>query len=230
MKFKIFTIFPEMFPGYLSYSIIGDALKANLWSLEIINIRDYAKDKRKTIDDYIYGGGSGMVMKPDVLGDAIEDKANVGKKIYLTPRGKLFNNKMSYEFSKEKEISIICGRYEGIDQRVIDEYDIEEVSIGDFIITGGEIAAQIIIDSTLRNIAGIIGNKEAINEESFNLTYKNKLLLEYNLYTKPRIWKNREVPKILLSGDHKKIKDYRINEAIEITKKNRPDLLTNNKK
>ncbi len=228
INFKIFTIFPEIFPGYLNYSIMGEALKKKLWNLEAINIRDYAKDNRKTVDDYPYGGGAGMVMKPDVLSSAID--ANIGTKkqkiIYLSPRGAVFNQKKAIELSKESEISLICGRYEGIDQRVIDEYEMEEISIGDYILSGGELAAMVLIDAVLRNISQVVGDKNSLNEESFGSGEGSKYekLLEYPHYTKPVIWRSREVPEILRSGHHQKINDWRLNKAKELTKNRRPDL------
>lgn len=226
MKFKILTIFPELFPGALSFSITGAALQKNLWSLQALDIRDYAKDKHKTVDDTPYGGGAGMLLKADVIGDAIE--ANKTKKIiYLSPRGKLFNQKMAQELSKEKEIMILCGRYEGVDQRVLDEYEIEEISIGDYVLSGGEIAAYVFIDAILRNIDGVLGADESLNEESFGAKNNDEFanLLEYPHYTRPQVWKGREVPEVLRNGHHKKIQEWRKEQAIAITKKNRPDLL-----
>lgn len=228
INFKIFTIFPEIFPGYLNYSIMGEALKKKLWNLEAINIRDYAKDNRKTVDDYPCGGGAGMVMKPDILADAIDNNIR-GKKqkiIYLSPRGAVFNQKKAIELSKESEISLICGRYEGIDQRVIDEYEMEEISIGDYILSGGELAAMVLIDAILRNISQVVGDKNSLNEESFGSGKGSKYekLLEYPHYTKPVIWRSREVPEILRSGHHQKINDWRLNKAKELTKNRRPDL------
>jgi tRNA (guanine37-N1)-methyltransferase len=226
MKFKILTIFPNLFPGPLGASITGLALEKKLWSLETIDIRSYSKDKHQSVDDYPYGGGAGMVLKPDVIADAID--ANKCKKIiYLSPRGKVLNQKMAQELAKEKELMILCGRYEGVDQRVLDEYEIEEVSIGDYVLSGGEIAAYVFIDVILRNIDGVLGADESLNEESFgaknNPEYEN--LLEYPHYTRPAIWREKSVPEILTQGHHKKIQEWRKNEAINITKKNRPDLL-----
>ncbi len=161
INFKILTIFPELFPGPLAASITGSALKKNLWSIEAINIRNYAKDKHQTVDDTPYGGGAGMVLKADVLADAIDDakSKNSGLKnkiIYLSPRGKTLTQKMARDLAKEKEVILLCGRYEGVDQRVIDEYEIEEISIGDYVLSGGELAAYILIDATLRNISGVL--------------------------------------------------------------------------
>ncbi len=225
INFKILTIFPELFPGPLAASVTGSALAKNLWSIEAINIRDYAKDKRGTVDDTPYGGGAGMVLKADVVADAIESS---GKKkiIYLSPRGKVFTQKMARELAQETEITLLCGRYEGVDQRVLDEYEIEEISIGDYVLSGGEIAAYVLIDAVLRNVEGVLGADESLAEESFgsknNSDFDN--LLEYPHYTKPQEWRGRAVPEILIGGHHKKINEWRKEQAIAITKKNRPDL------
>jgi tRNA (guanine37-N1)-methyltransferase len=191
-------------------------------------MRDYATDNRKTVDDYPYGGGAGMLIKPDIIADSID--ANIKNKntkiIYLSPRGTLFNQQKAIELSKEKELVLICGRYEGIDQRVIDEYEIEEISVGDYVVSGGELPAMILIDAILRNIKGIVGTHNSLTEESFgsgtDSTYEN--LLEYPHYTKPSNWRNHQVPEILLSGHHQKITDWRLNEAQKLTKTRRPDL------
>lgn len=228
INFKVLTIFPEMFPGPLSASITGSAFKKNLWQIDPIDIRKYAKDERGSVDDIVYGGGAGMLFKPDVVGDAIADnKSAKTKLVYLSPRGATFNQKKSQELAKESEIMLLCGRYEGVDQRVLDEYEIEEISIGDYVLSGGELAAFVFIDSILRNIDGVLGDQESLSEESFgsknNPQYNN--LLEYPQYTRPQVWKDRAVPEILLSGHHKNIEDWRKKKAEEITKKNRPDLL-----
>ena len=225
MHFKIITLFSQLFPGALSASITGAALEKKLWSFEAINIRNYAKDKHQTVDDAPYGGGAGMLLKADILGDAI-DANNCKKIIYLSPRGKVFNQKKAQELALEKEITILCGRYEGVDSRVLDEYEIEEISIGDYVLSGGEIAAQVLIDAVLRNIDGVLGADESLNEESFgaknNDEYQN--LLEYPHYTRPALWKGRGIPEILTSGHHKNIEKWRKEEAIKVTQKNRPDL------
>ncbi len=224
MNFNIFTLFPELFPGPLQKSITGAALKNNLWSFKAFNIRNYATDKHKTVDDTPYGGGSGMVLKPDVISNAIE-RENINKSTiyYLSPRGKPLNQELAINFSKYKEISIICGRYEGVDQRLLDEYNIEEISIGDYIISCGEIAAYVFIDAILRNIDGVLGQKNSLSEESFCLS-ESKYLLEYPHYTRPKSWKGREVPEILTNGHHKEIEKWRLKKSIEITKENRHDL------
>jgi tRNA (guanine37-N1)-methyltransferase len=225
MHFKILTIFPQLFPGALAASITGLALEKKLWSFEAINIRNYAKDKHQTVDDAPYGGGAGMLLKADVLGDAIENN-NCKKIIYLSPRGKIFTQKIARELALEKEITILCGRYEGVDSRVLDEYEIEEISIGDYVLSGGEIAAQVLIDAVLRNVDGVLGGDESLNEESFGAKNSDEYhnLLEYPHYTRPSVWKGRGVPEILTTGHHKNIEKWRKEEAIKITQKNRPDL------
>jgi tRNA (guanine37-N1)-methyltransferase len=226
MNFKILTLFPELFPGPLGASITGSALAKKLWSFEAINIRDYAKDERKTVDDTPYGGGAGMVLRADVIAEAIENSKPSKKIIYLSPRGKIFNQKTARQLSQEKEITILCGRYEGVDQRVLDEFAIEEISIGDYILSGGEIAAYVFIDAILRNLPGVLGADESLLEESFgsakNSEFEN--LLEYPHFTKPAIWRGCEVPPVLLSGHHKKINEWRKEQSVNLTKKNRPDL------
>lgn len=220
MKVKILTIFPELFPGFLGSSLTGRALEKGLWSIEAINIRDYAFDKHGSVDDTPCGGGAGMVMRPDVLGEAIKATHEKGSKIvYMSPRGKVFNQQMAKEFSQLENITIICGRFEGIDERVIEAFDIEEISIGDFVLTGGEQAAQIMLDASVRLIPGVLGNNDSIEDESFE-----NFLLEHPQYTRPIEWEGREVPEILLSGHHKKIKDWQKKQSIEITKEKRPDL------
>lgn len=231
IKFKIFTIFPDLFPGPLGSSITGSALDKGLWSCKVINIRDYAKDERGTVDDAPYGGGAGMVMKADVIADAIEVNSKMNcdikpKIFYLSPRGKVLNQKMAQKLAEEKEISLICGRYEGVDQRLLDEFEVEEISIGDYVLSGGELAAYVLIDAVLRNVPGILGADESLSEESFgakeNIEYDN--LLEYPHYTRPATWRGRTVPDVLISGHHKNIAEWRKEKAIEVTKKNRPDL------
>ncbi|MSP33513.1 MAG: tRNA (guanosine(37)-N1)-methyltransferase TrmD [Rickettsiales bacterium] len=224
INFKILTLFPEMFPGPLAASVTGTALKNNLWSIEAINIRDYAKDERGTVDDIPYGGGAGMVLKADIVAEAIEkniDEKQV-KIIYLSPRGKLLTQQIARELAQEKEIILLCGRYEGVDQRVLDELEIEEISIGDYVLSGGEIAAYPFIDAVLRNINGVLGDENSLQEESFDIDGKE--LLEYPHYTRPASWRGREVPQVLISGHHKNIKSWRLEKAIELTKLKRDDL------
>ena len=220
MKVKILTIFPEIFPGFLGYSLTGRALKEGIWSLETVNIRDYAFDKHGSVDDTPFGGGAGMVMRPDVLGQAIKANHNGGRIIYMSPRGKPLTQGLVKELSKEDNLTIICGRFEGVDQRVLDAYNIEEISIGDYILTGGEQAAQIMLDAIIRLLPDVLGNKESLEDESFE-----NFLLEHNQYTRPVIWEGREVPEVLLSGHHANIAKWRKEQSLEITKQKRPDLL-----
>lgn len=224
INFKIFTLFPEIFPGALSYSITGAALKKNLWSFDAINIRDYAKDKRGTVDDTPYGGGAGMVLKPDVIASALEENISDLKKtkiFYLSPRGKVFTQEMARELSEKSEIAFLCGRYEGVDQRVLDEFEIEELSIGDYVLSGGEMAVIVVIDAILRNVDGVLGADESLDEESFGSKNNREFddLLEYPHFTKPAIWRGKSVPEVLTSGNHAQIKKWRMEKATEITKK-----------
>jgi tRNA (guanine37-N1)-methyltransferase len=222
---KVLTIFPSMFPGPLQESVVGAALANNKWKLDVVNIRDFAEDKHKTVDDYPIGGGSGMLMKPDVLGKAIDHALADGKRkiFYLSPRGRILKQKLVKEILGHQDIALICGRYEGVDQRVLDHYNVEEISIGDYVISGGELAAYVIIDSCVRLIPGVLKNHQM--EESFALDTDYENLLEYPQYTKPNAWKEMVVPEVLLTGHHKKIGEWRLRQAIEITKKNRPDLI-----
>ena len=217
---RVFTLYPDMFPGPLSDGLFGKALKNKIWNLEKVDIRKYANDKHSTVDDTPYGGGSGMLMKPDVLAKAIDKNVKIDEKIiFLTPKGKIFNQKIAKELSSEKVINIICGRFEGIDQRVIETRNIQEYSIGDFVLSGGETAAFVFVDSILRLIPGVVGNDNSIRDESFE-----NGLLEYPQYTKPQIWEKKEVPNVLLSGDHAKIKHWRLSQSEAITRVRRPDL------
>ena len=227
MKFTILTLFPEFFPGPLSFSLLGKSYK-KLWDLEIIAIRDFAKDVHKTVDDKPFGGGSGMIMRADVLGDAIDyaaGKTNYDRFIYPSPRGKVLSQALVKDYSTEQNILFLCGRYEGIDQRLIEYYNFEEVSIGDYIISGGELATSIIIDSILRHLPGVIKNQNVHEDESFHQVAGIEGILEYPQYTRPHTWKGTPVPEILASGNHQKINNYRLESAIEYTRKNRPDLL-----
>lgn len=222
MKFDILTLFPEMFET-IKYSIIEKALDKNILSINAINIRNFSKDKHKKVDDTPYGGGAGMVIKPDVVYDAyLSVKSENSKVIYLSPKGKTLNQAKVKSLSKEKHIILLCGHYEGIDQRVLDEIVDEEISIGDYILTGGELPAMVLIDSVSRYIEGVI-TKESVKEESFS-----NGLLEYPQYTRPEVFLEKKVPEILLSGHHEKIKKWREEEAFKITEKNRPDLLNKN--
>lgn len=220
MKFDILTLFPEMF-DIIKNSIIGKAIEKKLIEINTINIRDFSKDKHKKVDDTPYGGGAGMVMMPDVVYDAymsIKDKKNA-KVIYLSPKGNVLNQNKIEALSKEEHIILLCGHYEGIDQRVLDEIVDEEISIGDYVLTGGELPAMVLIDTVSRYVSGVL-NKESVDEESFS-----NGLLEYPHYTRPEVFLNKKVPKVLLSGHHKNIKKWRDEKSLEITKKKRPDLL-----
>ena len=220
LKAKILTIFPEIFPGFLGCSLTGKALNEKIWQLETVNIRDYAFDKHGSVDDTPCGGGAGMIMRPDVLGEAIEHNFEGGKIIYMSPKGKPLTQRKVKELSKENCLTIICGRFEGIDERVIEEYNIEEVSIGDYILTGGEQAAMIMLDAIVRLLPGVLGNSTSTENESFEDD-----LLEYPQYTRPTEWKGRKVPDILMSGHHENIAKWQKEQALQITKQRRPDLL-----
>ena len=223
---QLFTLYPEVFPGPLSKGLYGKALSNKLWSLNVVNIRDAADDKHKTVDDTPYGGGSGMLLKADVLAKSLDQNVKSNERtFYLTPKGKLFNQKIAKELSKEKVLNLICGHFEGIDQRVIDARNIEELSVGDYVLSGGETASLVVLDSILRLIPGVIGNDQSISEESFE-----NGLLEYPQYTKPQIWEKKTVPDVLLSGDHAKIKDWRLSQSEAITRDRRPDLWQKYKK
>ena len=223
---RVFTLYPEFFPGPLGKGLYGKALSEKIWKLDTINIRDYATDKHKTVDDTTYGGGSGMLIKPDVLANSLDKNLNSKERIiYLSPKGKLFNQKLAKELSKERSINLICGHFEGVDQRVIESRNIEEVSIGDFVLSGGESAAFVMLDSIIRLLPGVLGNETSAEEESFE-----NGLLEYPQYTKPQIWEEKTVPDVLLSGDHAKIKDWRLSQSEAITRDRRPDLWQKYKK
>ena len=223
---RVFTLYPEFFPGPLGKGLYGKALAEKIWKLETVNIRDYATDKHKTVDDTTYGGGSGMLIKPDVLANSLDKNINSKEKIIcLSPRGKLFNQKFAKELSKEKTVNLICGHFEGVDQRVIESRNIEEVSIGDFVLSGGESAAFVMLDAIIRLLPGVLGNETSVEEESFE-----NGLLEYPQFTKPQIWEEKTVPDVLLSGDHAKIKDWRLSQSEAITRDRRPDLWQKYKK
>ena len=223
---QVFTLYPEVFPGPLSKGLYGKALSKGLWNLKVVNIRDSALDKHKTVDDTPYGGGSGMLLKADILANSLDqNKIEDEKIIYLSPKGKKFDQLYARELSKEKSVSLICGHFEGVDERVLSSRNIEEISIGDYILSGGETAAFVIIDSILRLLPGILGNENSKINESFE-----NGLLEYPQYTKPQIWEEKAVPDVLLSGDHNKIKHWRLSQSEAITRVRRPDLWEKYKK
>ena len=217
---KIFTLYPEYFPGPFEIGICKKAFEKKLWDLKLINIRDYADDKHKTVDDTPYGGGVGMLMRPDVVAKSLD--ANLDEKetvYYLTPKGKIFNQDIAKDIVKKNKVNILCGHFEGVDQRVLDSRNVEEISIGDFILSGGEMASFVVLDTVLRLVPGVLGNLNSTKDESFE-----NGLLEYPQYTKPQIWEKLSVPDILLSGDHNKIKSWRLSQSEDITRRQRPDL------
>ena len=223
---RVFTLYPELFPGPLDSGLYKKALDKKIWSLEVVNIRDYATDKHKTVDDTPFGGGSGMLIRADIIANALDK--NISNKnepiIYLSPKGKKFDQIYAKKIL-DKNINIICGHFEGVDQRLLETRNIEEVSVGDFVLSGGEIGAFIVIDTIVRLIPGVLGNSNSLSEESFE-----RNLLEYVQYTKPQKWEKKEVPDVLLSGDHAKIKDWRLDQAEDITRRRRPDLWEKYKK
>ena len=223
---QVFTLYPEVFPGPLSKGMYGKAMSKNLWNLKVVNIRDAAEDKHKTVDDTPYGGGSGMLLKPDVLAKSLDQNKIEGERIlYLSPKGKKFDQNYAKRLAKEKSISLICGHFEGVDERVLSTRNIEEISIGDYVLSGGETAAYVVIDSVLRLLPGVLGNDNSKIEETFE-----NGLLEYPQFTKPQIWEEKAVPDVLLSGDHSKIKDWRLSQSEAITRDRRPDLWEKYKK
>ena len=219
-KVRVFTLYPEMFPGPLASGLYKKALEKKIWSLEVVNIRDYATDKHKTVDDTPYGGGSGMVMRADVLANSLDKNIFNNKEpvIYLSPKGKKFDQIYAKKIL-DKNINIICGHFEGVDQRILETRNIEEVSIGDLILSGGEIGAFVIIDTVVRLLPGVLGNPNSLSEETFE-----KNLLEYPQYTKPQKWEGKEIPSVLLTGDHEKIKDWRLARSEDITRRRRSDI------
>ena len=231
---KILTGYPEMFPGGLAHSLMGKALKENIFKLETINLHDFGIDNRKSVDDEPFGGGPGMILRPDVVEKALLSVSNnintKSTKIYLTPSGSLLNQKKLGILAKLDEIIILCGRFEGVDQRAIDVLGFEEVSIGDYVLAGGEIAAQVLLEGCIRLIPGVLGHPESLLEESFSNN-----LLEYPHYTRPKSWedslgKKHDVPEVLTSGHHGNIKTWRHNKSVEKTKNIRPDLFNKKEK
>lgn len=222
-RVNILTLFPEMFPGMLGQSLSGKALEKGLWSYNAINIRDFAQDKHKTVDDTPFGGGAGMVMRADIIESALLSIKDPGRRIYLSPRGRPLTQKLAEEL-KDQHLTLLCGRYEGVDQRVLDAHKFEEVSIGDYVLSGGEPAAMILMDACIRLLPGVMGNDETAGEESFSNN-----LLEYPHYTRPAEWtdshgKTHAVPDVLTSGNHAKVKEWRRTESEKLTQERRPDL------
>ena len=223
---RVFTLYPELFPGPLGSGLYKKAHEKKLWSLEVVNIRDYATDKHKTVDDTPFGGGSGMLMRADIIANSLDK--NISSKnepiIYLSPKGKKFDQVYAKKIL-EKNINIICGHFEGVDQRLLETRNIEEVSVGDFVLSGGEIGAFVVIDTIVRLISGVLGNSNSLSEETFE-----RNLLEYPQYTKPQKWEKKNIPDVLLTGDHAKIKDWRLSQSRDITRRRRPDLWKRYKK
>ncbi|MDH5187427.1 MAG: tRNA (guanosine(37)-N1)-methyltransferase TrmD [Rhodospirillaceae bacterium] len=220
---SVLSLYPEMFPGPLGTSLSGQALENGLWQLETVDIRDFASDKHRTVDDSPLGGGAGMVMRPDVVGAAIrkvqENQSVERPLIYLSPRGKPLVQQRAKELAQGPGIILLCGRFEGVDERVLERHQMEEISIGDFVLSGGELAAMVLLDATIRLLPGVMGSEISLEEESFE-----KGLLEYPHYTRPREWEGMAVPEVLLSGHHEKIRSWRRQRAEETTRKRRPDL------
>ena len=217
---KIFTLYPNLYPGPLNSGVYKKALQKKIWNLKVIDIRDYATDKHRTVDDTPFGGGSGMLLRPDVVASALDQNLNKGDQIiYLSPKGKKLDQTTVKEFSKRAKLNILCGHFEGIDQRLLESRNIKEYSIGDFILSGGETASYVFIDSIIRLLPGVLGNKNSSKEESFEDD-----LLEYPQYTKPQNWEGKGTPDVLLSGDHAKIKSWRLSQSEAITRRQRPDL------
>ena len=222
-KVHILTLFPEMFPGPLGHSIVGKALEERTWSLKLINLQNFSKKGPKYVDDKPYGGGSGMIIKSEIIHKALKETSKKIKNnyslVFLTPKGKKLNQEKIKKFVKKDNLILVCGKYEGVDQRVIDTWKMEEISLGDYILSGGEIAAMSLIDSCVRLLPNVLGSSKSLESE----TFENNLL-EYPQYTKPREWLGKKVPEVLLSGDHKKIREWKKKESIKITKIKRPDL------
>ncbi|MBV8652190.1 MAG: tRNA (guanosine(37)-N1)-methyltransferase TrmD [Alphaproteobacteria bacterium] len=215
----VLTIFPEMFPGPLGASLAGKALREGIWRLETVDIRDFARDKHRSVDDAPFGGGPGMVMRPDVVDAAIAGAGGSGPLVYLTPRGRLLDQQRIRDLAEGPGVRLLCGRFEGVDERVLEARQVEEVSLGDFVLSGGEPAAIALLDACVRVLPGVVGAAESLNEESFE-----QGLLEYPHYTRPQVWQDRAVPEALLSGHHEKIRAWRRARAEEVTKERRPDL------
>jgi tRNA (guanine37-N1)-methyltransferase len=228
MNITVLTIFPEIFSDFCNKSLLGKAMVKELWKLNVVNIRDYSTDKHKKVDDTPYGGGQGLIMRPDTLGKALDNCCgNSAKIVYPSPRGRMLNQEIIRElYAHRGNLVIICGRYEGIDERVIEEYNVEELSIGDFVTMGGELPALMIIEALVRCVDGVVGDNGSISEDSFGGNSKNNFnyLLEFPLYTKPQRWRGREVPDVLISGNHRNIEEWKLKMAEIVTKQRRSDL------
>lgn len=220
LHFNVFTLFPDMFPGLLGTSVVGRAL-GHQWSLDVIPIREFATDKHQTVDSPPFGGGPGMVMRPDVIDAALRSVPSTrrGQLIYLSPKGCPLDQDMVKKLSESPNLSLLCGRYEGIDERIIDTWDVLEVSIGDFVLSGGELAAMCLIDACVRVLPGVLGNEDSFREESFE-----DFLLEHPHYTKPKVWNGKHVPEVLFSGHHADVRSWRLEQSKRLTEKRRPDL------
>ena len=219
-KASILTLFPEAFPGILGTSIIGRAMENDIWSLEALDIREFSDHKHRSVDDTPAGGGAGMVLRPDVVASAVDAvERNDRPLIYLSPRGKTLTQARVRQLSAEPGVILICGRFEGLDERVIEARDIEEVSIGDYVLAGGEVAAMVLLEAVVRLLPGVAGNQGSLEDESFESG-----LLEYPQYTRPRVWEDRAIPDVLLSGDHGAVEKWRRAEAERLTRTRRPDL------
>lgn len=217
---RVATLFPEMFPGPLGHSLAGKALARGDWALEVADIRDHATDRHRTVDDTPFGGGAGMVMRPDIVDRALTALHVPGTPlIYLSPRGRLFDQPLARQLAAADGVTLLCGRYEGVDQRVLDAHEAQEVSIGDYILMGGEVAAMVMVEACVRLLGGVVGAAESLAEESLETG-----LLEYPHYTRPAVWEGRAVPEILLSGHHARVREWRLGRAEEITRQRRPDL------
>lgn len=218
---SVLTLFPGAFPGVLGEGLTGKALDAGLWELEVLDIRSFARNKARSVDDTPAGGGPGMVLRADIVGEAFDRAAakSAGPAIYLSPRGRPLTQAMAADLAGEEGVTLLCGRYEGVDQRVLEARDIVEVSIGDYVLSGGEIAAMVLLDAVLRLRPGVLGNAESVAEESFS-----RGLLEHPHYTRPQVWEGRAIPEVLLSGNHARIAEWRHDQAERLTKERRPDL------
>ena len=217
---KIFTLYPDMYPGALDKRVYNQAREKKIWDLKVINIRDYATDKHNSVDGTPFGGGNGMLLRPDVVASALDaNLENNEITVYLSPKGKKFDQDAAKKFSKQKKLNLLCGHFEGIDQRLLESRNIEEYSIGDFILSGGETASFAVVDSVVRLLPGVLGNDKSSKEE----TFENNLL-EYPQFTKPKNWEGKSPPEVLLSGDHAKIKGWRLSQSEDITRRQRPDL------